>query len=164
MVSRLRKIGFYHDDFNNDILRVQLRILPAVIGQRKGSVNTFYYIRIHVKQLKKLIRNLICEVVKMIKLYIVIPTTNAVSDRSFSAMRRLYTYLRTNMRYSHLNNAVVLHIHKAQLDEVSMIDVANYLVFESDHRMTLLGRFNDVDLRRKSIPLKPLAIQVNIIY
>ena len=26
-------IGFYHDDFDDDILRVQLRTLPAVIGQ-----------------------------------------------------------------------------------------------------------------------------------
>ena len=163
-MSRLRKIGFYHDDFNNDILRVQLRILPALIGQGKGSVNTFYDIRIHVKQLKNSIRNLISEVVKMIKLYIVMPTANAVSDRSFSAMRRLYTYLRINVGYSYLNNAVVLYIHKARLDEVSMIDVANYFVFESDHRKTLLGRFDDVDLRRKSIPLKSVAIQVNINY
>ena len=46
-----------------------------------------------MKQLKKPIRNLISEIVKMIKLVIVIPATNAVSERSFSAMRRLYTYL-----------------------------------------------------------------------
>ena len=46
-----------------------------------------------MKQLKKPIRNLISEIVKMIKLVIVIPATNAVSERSFSAMHRLYTYL-----------------------------------------------------------------------
>ena len=135
-----------------------------MIGQGEESVNTFYDIRIHVKQLKKPIRNLISEVVKMIKLYIVMPTTNAVSDRSFSAMRRLYTYLRTNMGYSHLNSAVVLHIHKARLNEVSLVDVANYFVFESDHRKTLFGRFDDVDLRRKSIPVKSVGIQVSINY
>ena len=155
-------IGFYHDDFNDDILRVQLRTLPAVIGQGKGSVNTFYDIRILVKQLKKPIRNLISEVVKMIKLVIVMPATNAVSERSFSAMHHLYTYLRTNMGSSRLNNAMVLHIHKARLDELSMVDVANDFVFESDHRKTLFGRFHDVDLRRKSIPVKSVGIQVNI--
>ena len=105
-------IGFYHNDFN-DILRVQLRTLPAVIGQGKGSVNTFHDIQILVKQLKKPIRNLISEVAKMIKLVIVMPTTNAVSEHSFSAMRRLYTYLRTNMGSSCLNNAIVLCLHKA---------------------------------------------------
>ena len=85
-------IGFYHDDFNDDILRVQLRTLPAVIGQGKGSVNTFYDIRILVKQLKKPIRNLISEVVKIIKLVIVMPATNAVSERSLITIRQLYTY------------------------------------------------------------------------
>ena len=86
-------IGFYHDDFNDDILRVQLRKLPAVIGQDEGSVNIFHNIQILVKQLKKPVRNLISlisEAVKMIKLVIVMPATNAVSERSFSAMRRLY--------------------------------------------------------------------------
>ena len=83
-------IGFYHDNFNDDILRVQLRTLPAVTGQGKGSVNTFHDVRILVKQLKSSIRNLISEVVKMIILVIVMPVTNAVSERSFSAMRRLY--------------------------------------------------------------------------
>ena len=43
-----------------------------------------------------------------------------------------------------------------------MVDVANDFVFESDHRKTLFGRFDDVDLRRKSIPVKSVGIQVNI--
>ena len=155
-------IGFYHDDFNDDILRVQLRTLPAVIGQGKGSVNTFYDIRILVKQLKKPIRNLISEVFKMIKLVIVMLATNAVSERSFSAMRRLYIYLRTNMGSSRLNNAMMLHIHKARLDELSLVDMANDFLFKSHHRKTLFGRFDDVDLRRKSITRKSVGIQVNI--
>ena len=102
-------IGFYHDDFNDDILRAHLKTLPAVIGKGEISVNTFHDIRILVKQLKKPVRNLISKVVKMIKLVI---ATNAVSERSFSAMRHLYTYLRTNMGSSRLNSAMVLHIHK----------------------------------------------------
>ena len=155
-------IGFYLDDFNDDILRVQLRTLPAVIGQGEGSVNTFHDIRMLVKQLKKPIRNLISEVVTMIKLVIVLPATNAVSERSFCAMRGLYTYLRTNMRSSRLSNALVLHIHKARLDKLSMVDVANDFVFESDHRKTLFGRFDDVDLRRKNMAVKSVGIQVNI--
>ena len=104
------------------------------------------------------IENFISEVVKMIKLVIVMPVTNAVSERSFSVMHRLYTYLTTNMGSSCLNNAMVLHIHKARLGKLSMVDVAN----ESDHRKTLFGRFDDVDLRRKSTTVKSVGIQVNI--
>ena len=147
-------IGFYNDDFKNDILRVQLRTLPAVIGQSEASVNTHEYF---LKQLKKPIRNLISEVVKMIKLVIVMPTANAVSEHSFSTMRCLYTYLRTNMGSSRLSNAMVLCVHKAQLDKLSMVDVP---LFESDHRKILLGRFDDVDLRKKIIPVKSVGIQI----
>ena len=63
-------IGFYHNDFN-DIVRAQLRTLPAVIGQSEGSANTFHDKRILVKQLKIPIRNLISQVNKMIKLVII---------------------------------------------------------------------------------------------
>ena len=155
-------IGFYHDDFNDDTLRVQLGTLPAVIGQGEGSVNTFHDIGILVKQLKKPIRNLISEVVKIVKLAIVMPVTNAVSERFFSAMHRLCPYPRTNIGSSRLNNAMALYIYKARLDELSIVHVANYFVLESDHRKTLFGRFDDVDLRRKSIPVKSVVIQVNI--
>ena len=93
--EELQKVlGFYHDDFNDDILREQLRTLPAVIGQEEESVNTFHDIRTLVKHIKKPIRNLISEVVKMIRLVIVMPATYAVSERSFSTMRRLYTILK----------------------------------------------------------------------
>ena len=115
-----------------------------------------------VKQLKKPIRNLISKVFKMIKLVIVMPAANALSERSFSAMRRLYTYLRTNIGSSGLNNAMVLHIHKSRLEKLSMVDVSNDFVFESNHRKILFERFDDVDLRRKSIPVKFAGIQVNI--
>ena len=66
------------------------------------------------------------------------------------------------MGSSRLNNAMVLHIHKDRLDKLSVVDVANDFVFESDYRKTMFGRFNDVDLRRKSIPVKSVEIQVNI--
>ena len=98
----------------------------------------------------------------MIKLVIVMPATNAVSERSFSATRHLYTYLKTNMGSSRLNNVMVLHIHKTRLDKPSMVDVANDFVFESDHRKTLFGRFDDVYLKRKTIPVKSVGFQVDI--
>ena len=66
------------------------------------------------------------------------------------------------MGSSGLNNAMVLHIHKARLDKLSMVHVANDFVLKNDHRKTLFGKFDDVDLRRKSTPVKCAGIQVNI--
>ena len=80
------------------------------------------------------------EIVKMlllIKLVIVMSATNAVSKPSFSAMRRLCTYLRTNIASSRLNNAMMLHTHKTGLDKLSVVDAKNDFVFEIDHRNNL---------------------------
>ena len=122
-------------------------------------MNTFHDIRILVKQLKKPIRNLISEVVRMVKFVLVMPAANAVSERSFTAIRRLYTYLRTNIGPSGLSN---LHIHNDRLEKLSMVDVANSFVFEGDLRKILFRRFDDVDVGEESIPVKSVGIQVNI--
>ena len=98
----------------------------------------------------------------MTKIFIIMPATNTVSERSFSAMHRLYTYLRTNMGSSRLNNTMLLNIYKARLDKLSKADVANDFVFESEYRQTLFGRFDDVDPRTRSIHVKSVGIPVNI--
>ena len=88
--------------------------------------------------------------------------TSAVSERSFSVMRRLFTYLRANMGQNRLNNLMVLHIHKELLDQLSLIDVADDLVKENDQRQTVFGDFDSLDLRRKTSSVKSVGIQVNI--
>ena len=91
-----------------------------------------------------------------------IPATNAVSERSFSAMCRLFTYLRTNMGPNRLNNTMVLHVHKERLDQLSLIDIVNDFVKGSDHRKTVFGSFDAVDLRRNRVSVKSVGVQVNI--
>ena len=161
--EELKKVvKFYRDDFNLDLLRVQLKTLPAIINDTNEGINTFYDVRKLVKQLNRSVRGLIGEVVRLMRLMIVMPATNAVSERSFSAMRRLFTYLRTNMGQNRLNNLMVLHIHKERLDQLSLIDVANDFVKESDHRQTVFGNFDSLDLRRKTSSVKSVGTQVNI--
>ena len=65
------------------------------------------------------------EVVKVTKLILVMPATNAVSERSFSAIRRLKTWLRTTTSQSQLNWCSLLHIHKEKTDSLQLASVAN---------------------------------------
>ena len=90
------------------------------------------------------------------------PATNAVSEWSFSAMRRLYTYLRANMFTGRLNNVMALHVNKERVDKLSMVDIANDFVYESDHRKTLFGSFDPVDLRRSNKVVESIGAQVNM--
>ena len=65
------------------------------------------------------------EVIKVAKFLLVMPATNAVSERSFLAMKRIKTYLRSTTTDSTMNHLMMLHVHKDGVDNTSMIDVAN---------------------------------------
>ena len=52
------------------------------------------------------------EVCKVARLLMVMPATNATSERSFSVMRRLKSYLRSTMGQSRLNHIMLLNIYK----------------------------------------------------
>ena len=49
------------------------------------------------------------EVIPVMKLILVMPATNATSERSFSAMRRLKSYLRSTMTQERLNHLITLY-------------------------------------------------------
>ena len=113
-------------------------------------------------KLKKPVRCLINEYLKLLKLIIVMPATNAVSERSFSAMRSLLTYLTSSISENRLNNSMVLHIHKEKLYNISLIDIGNDLVEVNERKKFVLGKFDQSDLRKSSVPTKSVGIQVNI--
>ena len=123
--------NFYADDFKPNALETQLKTLPFTLPLGASNAETFRDVLKQVKGLSKGQKLLIGEVVKLLKLVIVMPATNAVSERSFSAMRRLYTYLRTNMSQNRLNNMIVLHVHKEKTDALKLVNVANEFVFGS---------------------------------
>ena len=45
-----------------------------------------------------------------------VPITSATSEKSFSALQRLLTYLRSSMSEKRLNNCLLLHVHKEMTD------------------------------------------------
>ena len=86
------------------------------------------------------------QVCKLASLILVMPATNASSERSFSSLRRVKTYLRATMTQSRLNNIMMLHIHKECTDQLNLIDLGNAFVRNSHHRETLFGKFLPNDL------------------
>ena len=80
------------------------------------------------------------EVVILIKLLLIAPATNEVSERSCSTLRRIKTYLRTRMTQNQMNNTIILNTHKEELDKLDMIQVANEFCRECDER-TFLENF-----------------------
>ena len=81
------------------------------------------------------------EVVKVVVLILVAPATNATSQRSFSALRRVKTYLRTTMTQPRLNHLMLLYIHKEDCDKLNLEQCADDFCANSEHRRNIFGSF-----------------------
>ena len=134
---------FYNSDFDCQRLQVHLEMLQATFPEGLKSVTLCTNdLKCFILSLSENERAVIEEVVTLLKLILVLPSTNAVSERSFSAMRRLKTYLRTTMTQERLNHLLLLHIHKDRTDTLSCVEVAKTFVGDSEHRLSVFGRFS----------------------
>ena len=75
----------------------------------------------YLQELTPAVKALFSEVVLLMKLILVLPATNATSERSFSAMRSVKSHLRSTMGQERLNNLMVLHVHKEYTDKIVLI-------------------------------------------
>ena len=134
---------FYGDDLCPYRLSPQLSILSAQLkDQEKLDLND---IMTYMKGFSSEVRVVFSEVVKLLNIILVNPTTNAISERSFSALRRLKTYLRSTMGQPRLNAVILLHIHKEKTDQLSIIDLTNQFS-SNEHRMDVFGTFTRQDM------------------
>ena len=134
---------FYNSDFDCQRLQLHLETLQATFPEGlKSATLCINDLKCFILSLSENERAVVGEVVTLLKLILVLPSTNAVSERSFSAMRRLKTYLRTTMAQERLNHLLLLHIHKDRTDMLSCLEVARTFVGDSEHRLSVFGRFS----------------------
>ena len=113
--------NFYKDDFHEVTLKVQLELFTTGFSQtEQSSQPTFSEVIKYVKSMSPAMQNGMSEVMKLIKLILIMPATNAVSERSASALRRVKTYLRTTMHQDRFNHLMILHIHKDAVDKLPL--------------------------------------------
>ena len=86
-------------------------------------------------------KSLLSEVHKLIRLFLTLPVTSAISERTFSALRRLLTYLRATMTEERLNNCLMLHVHKDVTDSLSITVIAEEFVSTNEDRKKHFGPF-----------------------
>ena len=71
----------------------------------------------------------------------VLPATNATSERQFSAMKRIKTYLTNTTSGHRLNHCVLLHVRFKKTDQLSMNEIAEQLVGNNQATLQIFGRF-----------------------
>ena len=128
-----------------DLCKEQLEMQLDILATSRPPETSRYDLPFLLKQLKAMSiaqRSLLCHVCTVISLILVMPATNAVSERSFSTLRRIKTYLRSTMSQIRLNsNIITLHIHKDLTDNLDLLEVGNEFVSAFEHRQNTLGKF-----------------------
>jgi len=85
------------------------------------------------------VKQLFCEVEKVLRLLLVLPVSSCEAERSFSALRRLKTYLRSTMTRKRLNSVAVLHVHQLRLTSLSLDDILKDFISLNSLRMQTFG-------------------------
>ena len=138
--------AFYHSDINAAQLRLHLLVLASNFPDNDRATASVMDIRDYIQKMPLPERQLIAEVSNLLQLLLVMSSTNAVSERSFSALRRVKNYLCSSMTQERLNHLLLLHAHKQLIDSIDLIAVANGFVALSDHRLGLFGKFSEADI------------------
>ena len=87
------------------------------------------------------VRNHLCEVYKFAKLIMVTPATNSTSERTFSLLKLIKTYLRSTMTPGRLNHMMMLSAYKNRLDEMDFRKVSSIFIQKNDGQRNTFGRF-----------------------
>ena len=81
----------------------------------------------------------------LIRLLLVHPTSSCESERTFSALRRLKTWLRATMSCERQNSLCVASVHNDKIDEIDNTELMKVLVLRNSWRKKVLG---DIKLAR----------------
>ena len=109
------------NEFDFPSLKTRLLLLPE-IAKFYGLNSRMQLSEIIVlfQKLNTIKRKVVAEVIKLVKLILVMPATNAVSERSFLSLKRIKIYLCSATTNNRLNHVLILRIHKLLIDRLDL--------------------------------------------
>ncbi|XP_029348102.1 52 kDa repressor of the inhibitor of the protein kinase-like [Acyrthosiphon pisum] len=110
----LELLHFYKesDDLSDsDIVISELKMWKNVLNRIENEQKP----KRAIEFLKLCDEDLFPNVYKLLKIVCILPVTTCTSERSFSSLRRLKTYLRSTMTENRLNGLAMLSIHREEL-------------------------------------------------
>ena len=131
-------IEFYKEDFDLGLLSMQLGVMSCNLPSDSSPHNIASVLE-YLREISDSQRALISEVYKLVLLVLVMPDTNAMSERSFSSLRCIKSYLRSTMTQTRLNIVMVLYVHKNRTDELCLTTIGNEFIRDPVTKKLCLG-------------------------
>lgn len=145
------EIKMYENNVDLVKLKIQLQMLPDLLRTRNKQIPNCVPIKrvMNVQTLCDVMnevsmsKEMFSEVHKLLKLFYTIPVTTSTAERSFSALRRLKTYLGSTMSQPRLNNLMLLYIHKDRTEEINERSITKHFIMENERRCFNFGNMQD---------------------
>ena len=130
----------YDDTLDMDAFKTQISYLSARMGESATESTTFMDVVSFVREMPEASRSIMSSVVTMLKLILVQPSTNASSERCFSNLRRIKSYLRSRTGQARLNHLMLMSIYREELDNLSLDDIVEEFIMNNpDARRCIFG-------------------------
>lgn len=136
-------LDFYKDDLDKTSFSSQLETFTSCARNNLCDPSTVSVSDLvkSVYQMSPTSRCLFSEIMTLLRLVLVMPATNATSERTFSSLRRVKTYLRSTMTQERLNHLLILHIHRDATDALYLCAIGNDFVSARDSRKSISESF-----------------------
>ena len=80
---------------------------------------------------------LVSEVIKLVNLILLVPTTNIASERSHSTLCRAKTYLWSSMIQEPVSSCLIVTTYKKQVDKLKLVEAASHFCFKNELRFSI---------------------------
>ena len=123
-----------YSEINTEDLHLQMQLF-----RRKRTVKSVGENADILRKMVPEVRGEFEEVEKLLRLLIVSPASSAEPERSFSALHRLKTWMRSTMSQTMLNAVAVCHVHQDILDAIDIAALVKLFVSRNDTRLYMFG-------------------------
>jgi len=132
--SDLEKIvQFYQHDFNKERLLSDRDMFLQLLKRQKEKAKSLSDV-VTILQKYEWMGGLVPEFLRFVQLLIVIPGSSCTNERSFSALRRLKTYLRSTMSQDRLNSIAILHTYADLTEKLDLELLLNKFISKNSNR------------------------------
>jgi hypothetical protein len=129
------------NSFNEEKLRIQLTQLVDLVESENISVRNANHLAVALGAKDSTTRRLFSEVEKLLQLILCLPCSVASSERSFSTLRRVKTWLRSTMSQSRLTHLAIMAVHRNMLPDIDTKQLMASFVGKTAERTSIFGKF-----------------------
>ena len=134
--NNILRIGSLPSNIDQSALKVQLQVF-----HRSSEMKCLSHCVNKFSAMSTDAQTMLPDVQKLIQLLTVQPATTCTPERTFSALRRLKSWLRSTMSQKRLNSLAVLSVHRQKCADLDLTSVGNAFVKKGTTHITQFGTF-----------------------